>query len=106
MDDFRYQLVLQLPGDSIADFDALMALEDSLIKSFRDSPHQVDGHDFGSGTMNLFIDTNDPSGAFALAATTVSPERYPMLRAACRLFSEDEYRLIWPQDSKEGFELF
>jgi hypothetical protein len=60
----KYQLVLQFFGDSLQDYDALVALEDRLIEAL-ESAHVVDGHDFGSGEMNIFVHTNDPIAAFA-----------------------------------------
>ena len=52
-----YQLVLQFRGDSLGEFDAMVALEDELIERLGDSA-DVDGHDFGSGTGNIFIFTS------------------------------------------------
>lgn len=105
MEDHQYQLVLQLPGTSQDDFDLLISLEESLADALEDTPHDVDGHDFGSGTMNLFIDTNDPAAAFDLAKQTINPADYPMLKAAFRSFEEDDYQLIWPENSDEEFDL-
>jgi hypothetical protein len=68
-------------------------------------PHLVEGHDFGSGTGNIFIETNDAMGAFFIAKRIVNPSDYPMLKAAYRSFDEDEYRLIWPENSEESFDL-
>ena len=48
-----YQLVFQFRGDSLQDFDAMVALEDELIAELGDSAN-VDGHDFGAGTGNIF----------------------------------------------------
>jgi hypothetical protein len=105
MENFGCQLVLQLPGSSPEDFDLLLSLEESLANALDGTPHEVDGHDFGSGTMNIFIDTNDPAGAFALAKTVVDPAKYLMLKAAFRAFEDDDYQLIWPEASDEEFHL-
>jgi hypothetical protein len=51
MDDFKYQLVLQLPGTTQRDFAVLINLEESLADVLDDTTHELDGHDFGSGTM-------------------------------------------------------
>jgi hypothetical protein len=48
--DLKYQLVLQWPGVSTADYDRLLSLEEAIR----------DGHDFGSGEMNIFIHTDNP----------------------------------------------
>jgi hypothetical protein len=105
VEDLKYQLVLQLPGETIDEFEQLLQLEDALLEMLEDQPHVVDGHDFGSGTMNLFIDTDDPQAAFALARQIIDPVRYPALKAAFRAFDEDDYTLIWPEGSTEEFQL-
>lgn len=105
MDDFKYQLVLQLPGTATHDFEMLIALEDVVAGALEETPHHLDGHDFGSGTGNIFIDTNDPIAAFALAREAVSLAEYPTLRAGYRSFDEDDYRPLWPEDSTEPFDL-
>lgn len=59
----KYQLVLQFQGDSLCDYDAMVALEDGLIAALDDSAN-VDGHDVGSGEVNIFIFTDEPKKAF------------------------------------------
>jgi hypothetical protein len=105
MEDHKYQLVLQLPGTTQSDFDLLIELEESLVEIMESAGHAVDGHDFGSGTMNIFIDTNDPAAAFLLAKRAVNPADHPLLKAAYRSFEEDDYHLIWPENSTEEFDL-
>jgi len=42
--------------DSIDEYDWLIKLEDALIQAFaQNNKAKVDGHDFGSGNMNIFI---------------------------------------------------
>jgi hypothetical protein len=103
MEEFEYQLVLQLPGNTRRDFDVLVAVETSLAEAYYGTPHELDGHDSGSGTGNIFIDTNDPVAAFALAKATIDLTCHPTLRAAFRGSEEDEYTLIWPENSSEEF---
>ncbi len=103
MDEFNYQLVLQLPGVTQQDFDVLLRLEQALADALHGMPHEVEGHDFGSGTSNIFIDTNDPLRAFALAKQVVNPKEHPMLKAAYRSFEEEDYKLIWPENSNDEF---
>jgi hypothetical protein len=50
----KIQLVLELPAKTTDDFDLLIELENALIEALANR-HSVDGHDFGSGTMNIFI---------------------------------------------------
>ncbi len=70
----RYQLVLQFPASSEEDFEWLVRVEDELINLF-DSQHQVDGHDFGSGEMNIFIHTDLPREALEQAKVVLSKKR-------------------------------
>jgi hypothetical protein len=105
MTDHKYQLVLQLPGTTQEDFDVLVALEDAVAHALKNTLHDVEGHDFGSGTGNIFIDTNDPPSAFALVKESISITDYSMLKVAYRSFDEDNYHLIWPENSTEYFDL-
>jgi hypothetical protein len=104
-DDYKFQLVLQLPGTTQQDFDVLVSLEESIADSLDGTPHEVDGHDFGSGTGNIFIHTNDPVGAFDLTKKIVKLPEHPTLKAAYRSFEEDDYTLIWPENSNEEFNI-
>ena len=58
-----YQLVLQIPLDSLNDYDEMVALEEELIEPLG-RIGDVDGHDVGSGTMNVFILTDQPRQVF------------------------------------------
>jgi hypothetical protein len=104
-DDLKFQLVLQLPGTTQQEFDVLVDLEESLANALDGTSHEVDGHDFGSGTGNIFIHTNDPMRAFDLAKKAVDLTAHPMLKAAFRSFDEDDYTLIWPEGSREEFNI-
>ena len=61
--NMRYQLVLQFRGETLADYDQMVALEDRLIEDLGSSA-DVDGHDCGSGETNIFIFTPDPVTTF------------------------------------------
>ena len=97
----RYILVLQWPGDSEADFDALMSMEEQ-VGAALGRYASVDGHDFGSGEMNIFIETDRPTEAFGDAANTLreSP-RWSDMRAAYRLAQGGPYEILWPQSLRE-----
>ncbi len=56
----KYQLVLQFKGDTLRDYDSLIGIEDALIPELGSSA-EVDGHDFGSGTANIFIYDEKPT---------------------------------------------
>lgn len=101
----RYQLVLQFRGDGLADFDALVALEDRLIAELGTSA-EVDGHDFGSGTGNIFIFTSDPDLTFWRGRQLLQREgRLQSVTAVHRPTDGDDYTVIWPKDCQAQFSI-
>ena len=100
----KYQVVLQFSVTDKTDFDELIDVEGRLILVLGSS-HIVDGHDFGSGEMNIFVHTNDPQAAFDLSEPAIPPALKPTLRAAFRKFSEDGYHWIYPQFSDSEFKI-
>jgi hypothetical protein len=89
-------LVLQWPGSAEADFEALIEMEDALESNFGDAG-SVDGHDFGSGEMNIFIGTDQPIEAFATARTILSDwPHWSEVRAAFRSANGEAYDVLWP----------
>lgn len=99
------QLVLQFSVHSTADYDAVVEAEEALITGLGDRA-DVDGHDVGQGAMNVFVLTEDAPGVFASARELLaSHDRTTLLAAAHReCDSEDDYRLLWPED-RDRFEL-
>jgi hypothetical protein len=94
----RYILVLQWPASSAADFDDLVAME-AQLSSALGPDGSVDGHDFGSGEMNVFVETHAPNAAFAKAAVALGDTpRWSEVRAAYRNTLEDEYEILWPPE--------
>ena len=96
----KYQLVFQFRGDSLADYDAMIALEDALIEQLRGTA-KVDGHDMGSGERNIFIFTSDPAATFHRARPVF--ERGHQLESAYREVGGEEFTVIWPEGSGEEF---
>ena len=98
----NYQLVLQFRGDSLADFDAMVALEDELIEELAGA--DVDGHDVGSDEVNIFIFTSDPAQTFR-AARPVLERRHCLqgVTAAYRRADGEDYTVIWPEGSTQEF---
>jgi hypothetical protein len=93
----RYLLVLQWAAGAEADYDALIEMESTLERSMPAAHGDVDGHDYGSGEMNLFICTDEPLLAFedARAALREDP-RWRDVRAAYRPADGDRYVILWP----------
>ena len=100
----RFILVLQLAGSTEDDFDSLVAVEGELGSSLGEYA-SVDGHDFGSGEMNIFIETDDPLRAFAAVQDVlIRNDRWSGLIAAYREASGENYTVLWPF-GLESFEI-
>ena len=94
----RYQLVLQWPSDSsVQDYDTLIETEDLLMEKLT-GKSEVDGHDSGSGQMNIFILTDDPLGSFEqVRAILQGRKNWATTRIAYREVEDDKYTVIWPK---------
>ena len=92
----QYQLVLQFKGDLLADYDAMLALEDDLIQALGDTA-DVDGHDIGGGETNIFIVTSEPENAFQLARQVLArSDLLGAVAAAYRPVAGDKFTMLWP----------
>jgi len=101
----KYQLILQFPGQSLSEYDAIVDLEEHLSKELAGSA-DVDGHDVGPDTINLFIWTTDPAATFEQATPVLERlEHFDWVTAAYREANEDRYTVIWPEDWKKEFKL-
>jgi hypothetical protein len=101
----EYQLVLQFQGDGLSDYDALIGLEDELIDALGDDA-DVDGHDIGSGEVNIFIFTSEPEVTFQRASFIL--KRLGLLSkvvAAHRSAEADDFTVIWPSGASQDFSL-
>jgi hypothetical protein len=99
----RYQLILQFRGDALADYNAMVALEDRLIEDLGHSA-EVDGHDCGSGETNIFIFTSDPSATFWRVRQTLQQEgRLQAVTAAYREVEGEHFTMLWPEGSQAEF---
>jgi hypothetical protein len=97
----KYQLVLQWPASSIKDYDVLIEIENVLIKNLT-KPVEVDGHDAGTGEVNIFIHTDDPKRTFDEARTFLgSRDFWVDGRAAYREVAKSKYTILWPKDLTE-----
>ena len=89
-----YQLVIQFPLRQPMpfpdEFETLTALE-SQFREFDGDGFEVDGHDMGSGQLNIFIRTSHPRVAFE----TVKPY-LPSDRAWCAAFRSLDSELYHP----------
>jgi hypothetical protein len=97
----EYLLVLQLPSSSPGDNDLLLSLEEATRESIGDYG-TVDGHDIGSGEMNIFLFTGNPKLAFERIKTIRSVTDHMMsdMKVGFREIGEGEYTPIYPGDLK------
>ena len=101
-----YQLVLQWPIADARDFEQLVDLEDALEAGLSPLLGTVDGHDAGSGEMNIFILTDTPEKTFAECHSLIhSSGMAAGLSAAYRSVDGEEYKRLWPQGSLAAFSL-
>jgi hypothetical protein len=92
----KYQLALQFLANSTAEYDELIALEDELIETLGSSAN-VDGHDCGSGEMNIFIYADEPKKIFETIRPVVAKRKQIQnLVAAYREKIGGEYTVVWP----------
>jgi hypothetical protein len=93
----KFQLVLQWSTSSVRDHDHLIEIEDALMDSL-DEDHIVDGHDFGSGQVNIFLYTDQPDQAFNQVKDILQKDEvWSRIRVAYREASGSEYVVIWPE---------
>ena len=89
-------MVLQFSGEQIEDFDEWLKLEFDLVLSLR-GEHIVDGHDFGSGEMNIFIHTDNPEGALSIAKASLDKLTTKNYIAAFRDVEGEDYTVLFPK---------
>ena len=97
MTQHKYQLVVQFAGDDIADFDEMIEIEDRLDYGLGDM-HLVDGHDVGSGEVNIFVHTSDPVLACDEIIGLLEDGQRSRAKIAFRSMDSDEYAVLWPLD--------
>lgn len=102
----KYQLVLQFDGSAIEDFDELLKLELDLgidLGLDLENKHVIEGHDLDSNGINLFIHTDVPEKAFAIAEKLLANTTIRGLVAAYRDFDAEEYTVLYPEDYGKAF---
>jgi hypothetical protein len=98
-----YQLVLQFRGDDCLDFDAMVSLEDE-IQQIVEPTAEVDGHDVGSGEVNIFILTADPVATFQRVKPLLSAASVlNKVSIAYRELRSDDFTFLWSTSSTGAF---
>ena len=106
MHEPTHQLVIQFPESAFPDFDDLVDYEDALIETLGDD-HEVDGHDIGSGEVNFFVFTVDPTVALGLIreARGGALLSHPDVRAASRHVEGERFEPLWPLGDDRDFKV-
>ena len=99
----EYMLVLQWPSCGTTDeLDLLVSIEEEIRENLGDLGN-VDGHDIGSGEMNIFIFTEDPLKTFQKVVRIGAVSRHlSNLKAGYRKVGEDDFVPLCP----EGLDYF
>lgn len=94
----KYQLVIQFPEDLYGYLDWIADFEDRLDESITDA--EVDGHDIGSGQINIFIHSNDPVDTFQIIKNILEKEYFILenIKVAYREIGKDQYIPLWPKN--------
>jgi hypothetical protein len=94
-------LVLQWPATSIEDYDTMIEIE-GILDNHLSGSSEVDGHDAGSGEVNIFVRTDDPVGAFAeIERSLQKHEVWSDARVAYRELKGDKYVILRPTNLTE-----
>ena len=97
----KYLLVLQWPASSIRDYDAMIEIENVLVEKLA-KYSEVDGHDAGSGEVNIFIRTDDPKKTFdEVRALLGTRDCWVDARVAYREGARSGYTVLWPKDQTQ-----
>lgn len=95
----KYQLVIQfaLANADKQRFDTILELE-SELEDWLGPDVEVDGNDFGSGEMNIFIHTDSPDDTLQRIQMLIGTKHdfSTEYRAGYRKFTEGDFRPIWP----------
>lgn len=98
----KYQLAIQLSEKEYSDLDLIIDLEDELEDSLPED--DIDGHDIGTGEINIYIHTNSPTKTLQTALTLLEQKRFDLkkIKVGYRDFNDEYYTPMWP-DNLEKF---
>ena len=83
----------------------MIALENEMIEALGTSA-EVEGHDCGSGEMNIFIHTDEPNKTFnQIRPVVAQKELLQNLVAAYREFSDGKFTVLWPATFDKKFKI-
>ena len=101
------QLVLQFRIDghgTVIDFDHIVRVEDELDAALRTSrAGSVDGHDIGSGQMNIFLIVKNWEDGISFMEQYLSNQQWADAVILARRSDDGSSDVIWPRDFKGTF---
>ena len=97
----EYQLVLEYLDSDPEAYDRVIAIQLRLTDSL--ALGHVDGNDAGQGIVNLFVDTDDPSGCFGEIMTRTKDFEDQPQAAGYRRIDEDDFVRLWPKGDATPF---
>lgn len=101
----QYQLALQFRGDALADYHAMIELE-QLLSVLLGTTATVAGHDMGAGERNIFIHTTNAPSTFMRCKPLLASQRaLDGLTAAYRAADGKDYKVLWPAQFQGAFAL-
>lgn len=101
----QYQLALQFRGDALADYNAMIELE-QLLSVLLGTTATVAGHDLGADERNIFIHTTNAPSTFMRCKPLLASQRaLDGLTAAYRAADGKDYQVLWPKQYQGAFAL-
>lgn len=93
----QYQLVIQFLENSDNGLNKLFEIEEYLNEELTCA--EVDGHDIGSGQMNIFILTDSPIETFKQAKNILKKRNSFLsgIKIAYRDIGRNKFILLWPK---------
>jgi hypothetical protein len=92
----KYVLIFQWPTWSLDDYERLIATEELIEDGLSEDDGDVDGHNMGSGEMNIFVVTDFPGRAFdQIRQILVENHLFEKARVTNRGIDEEEYIILW-----------
>jgi hypothetical protein len=92
----KYQLVLQMPFATLTDYYDMIRFEGAVAEKLG-ALGGVDGHDAGSGEMNIYLFSDDPGAAFdQIKPIAEALGLLAKLVAAYREIDGEEYVVVYP----------
>lgn len=90
-----FQITIKFEASTLDDFDEKIIWETKLIELLGDR-HEVDGHDFGEGEMNIYVHSEAPKQAFELikSSSLWNPEA-SCIEVTYRSINSEISKLLW-----------